>query len=129
MMLAYSGDEPAVCNHSVCIITSASGEQQYIADFTLEQFGCESESRSLKRSDYHDLVCSEFGGVCIGEEWYAEMERLTSDVQDEPFLYKVCQATRKTCGVVGTTSFEKLRRSEQTAWVRDRAIEAVLCCD
>jgi hypothetical protein len=31
--------------------------------------------------------------------------------------------------VVGTTSFEKLRGSEQTAWVRDRAIEAVLCCD
>jgi hypothetical protein len=68
MMLAYPGDEPAVCNHSVCIITSASGEQQYIADFTLEQFGYESESWFLKRSDYHDLVCSEFGRLCIDEE-------------------------------------------------------------
>ena len=128
MLLLYPHMGRVVCEHSVCIIASASGEQ-YIADFTLEQFGFDPDMWLMKRSDYHDLVCSGLSGVCIDEEWYADMERLTSDVQNEPLLYNICQATRRACGVVGTTSFEKLRGSEQVDWVRDRAIEAVLCYD
>lgn len=133
MLLTYPLVKPAVCEHSVCIIASTSGEQ-YIADFTLEQFGFASDMWLMKRSDYHDLVCSGFGGVCIDEEWHAEMERLTSDVQDQLFLYKACQATRKACGVVEThrsRSCGDCSRQTGCGIVRSRrccAMTSTACC-
>jgi hypothetical protein len=108
MLLVYPGQTKEVIQHSVCVITSATGEQ-YIADFTIEQFGYDGTMWFTKRSDYHRLVCSVYGGFSADDEWYEWMDGLTDDARDQTFLYKACQAARKACSVVGTEAFEKLK--------------------
>jgi hypothetical protein len=126
--LVYPGQKVEAIQHSVCLITSATGKQ-YIADFTIEQFGYDGSMWFTKRSDYHRLVCSGYGGLSADDEWYEWMDGLTDDGSDQTFLYKACQAARKACGMVGTKPFERLKGQERIDWMRDRAAEAVMSYD
>jgi hypothetical protein len=112
----------------VCIVTSAGGEQ-YIADSTIEQFGFDAEMWFMNRSEYHALVCGG-GGVKVADAWcYDDMHDMTSDVLEKPILYKICQATRKACGVIGDETFSTLQVHERMTWVRNCAIEALMHYD
>ncbi|KAF2865818.1 hypothetical protein BDV95DRAFT_651916 [Massariosphaeria phaeospora] len=83
--IVHSSDEPPqVYTHSVFAITSASGAQ-YIADFTIEQFGFDRSMWFMTCSDYMEQ-CSEDGNWWLHtEEDQLEMDsmRPPSDVQDE----------------------------------------------
>lgn len=123
--------EVEVGKHSVCVITSATGEQ-YVADFTIEQFGYDSAMWFMKRIDYHKWVCNGGCGISASEDWYEWMDMLTGDVEEQPFLYNIWQATRKACGVVGVVgakAFEELQGQERMSWMRERAVEAVIFYD
>jgi hypothetical protein len=106
--LVYPGQKVEAIQHSVCLVTSATGKQ-YIANFTIEQFGYDGSMWFTKRSDYHRLVCSGYGGLSADDEWFEWMNGLTDDGSDQTFLYKACQAARKACGMVGTKPFERLK--------------------
>jgi hypothetical protein len=65
----YADYAAKVRSHSFCLITSACGEQ-FVADFTIEQFGFGSEMVFMRRMEYQDEVYG--GGKVEGlavEEW------------------------------------------------------------
>jgi hypothetical protein len=86
MLLVLPGQTMEGIQHSVCVITSATGEQ-YIADFTIGQFGYDRSMWFTKRSDYHRLVCSGYGEFSVNDEWYEWMDGLTDDTGDQTVLY------------------------------------------
>lgn len=64
--------EPEVCQHSYLLITSATG-RQYVADFTLEQFGFETEMWFCVREEYEAMSrvkwCEEVSEAFIESHW------------------------------------------------------------
>jgi hypothetical protein len=64
--------EPEVCQHSYLLITSATW-QQYVADFTLEQFGFETEMWFCVCEEYEAMSrvewCEEVSEAFIESHW------------------------------------------------------------
>jgi hypothetical protein len=112
-------DEASLAYHSVCIVRSATGEQ-YIADFTIEQFGYPVDMWFMRWSEYRDKVCED-GGELADEEW----AEYTEEMSEGDDLYVLMHALREACRCVGDTIFRTVGEREREEYVIKCALGAV----
>jgi hypothetical protein len=105
------------------LITSEKGEQ-FIADFTVDQFVYGGEMWFTDRETYQDRVCGGWGDVYLAEEeWWVETGE---EVGDGMGIWAVCEAVRDGCGVICSREFRDMEDEERGEWLRDRVVADIL---
>jgi hypothetical protein len=108
--------------HSVFIITSATGNQ-YIADFTLEQFGFDANMWFMKKNDYYDQVTDK-------EYWrladQACVDEVEGSIAGDSDMLSMLLAVQEVAGYVNKAEYTALTEGNQEAWLENKAIQAVL---
>jgi hypothetical protein len=121
-ILHYPYEKPNTggIRHSVFAITTANREQ-YVADFTLEQFGYPAELWFLKKAEYAVRFAEVFATWCIASEQDMEANWETAHRDQRHIL--IC--TNAVCGEISWPSYRKLPADECMSWVEARAREIV----
>jgi len=123
-ILHYSDEEPVTRNgrHSVLAITTASGEQ-YIADFTIEQFGYPAELWFLQKADYFTRF------VEAGASWRVasaeDMDDAHCDIAECDIQQPIRTCIDAVCKEINWLSYYKLSAEERIPWLEARIRETV----
>lgn len=98
--------------HSVFVITTASREQ-YIADFTLEQYGLPAESWFLEKSEYMQRFTE--GVWCIASE--EDLDETDEMIASQPGEQHIRNCINAVCEEVNLPVYRSLPVDERMPWV------------
>jgi hypothetical protein len=123
-ILHYSDEEPVTRNarHSVLAITTASREQ-YIADFTLEQFGYPAGLWFLERAEYFTRF------VEAGASWRIataeDMDDAHCDIAECDIQQPIRTCIDAVCKEINWPSYYKLSAEDRIPWLEARTRETM----
>ncbi|KAF1915657.1 hypothetical protein BDU57DRAFT_279491 [Ampelomyces quisqualis] len=118
-LVRYGFEEAGLSFHSVCLVSTAGGEE-FVADFTLEQFGYPQDRWFMRWDEYRDGMCEDEGKVA-DQEWVDFTEKLSQGEN----LYVLRQALNEACKCVGDEVFRGLEEGEREGYVKKCALKAV----
>lgn len=114
ILIHYSDmDLEKVAMHSVFGITSSGGEQ-YIADFTIEQFGHNDDCWFTLKPDYLDRFVED-GDLRITTD--AEMAVTEEDISNDEFMSSIVATVKTICEQIDWKVYDKLPIQERQAGV------------
>jgi hypothetical protein len=115
-MFHYFPDEVRQGLHSVFIVTSTTGNQ-YIADFTLEQFDFEANMWFVKENDYYDQVTDKQYWRLADQDCVEEIE---GSIARHSAMLSTLLAVQEVAGYVDKAEYEELGEEDKEAWLKDR---------
>ncbi|KAJ4366763.1 hypothetical protein N0V83_007288 [Neocucurbitaria cava] len=118
ILIHYSDmDLEKVAMHSMFGITCSSGEQ-YIADFTIEQFGHDDDCWFTLKPDYLDRFVED-GDLRIATD--DEIVVTEEDVAGDEFMSSLVVTVKTICEEIDWKVYDGLPHQERRAWMESRA--------
>ena len=122
MLLHFDDKDPEICRHSVLAVTSKGGEQ-YIADFTVEQFGYPEEYWFMKKADYMEQCTRDGHWRLAGDDDLKAADQGAEDELEGDISTRLDNKVRETCRGLDWEKLEKLGRVERIEVVQRTARE------
>jgi hypothetical protein len=98
-------------------------KDERISDFSLGQFGFDADMWFMKENDYYDQVTNKKYWELAHQDCVDEIdESIVGSAEDSKMLRAVQGAT----GYVDEAEYRDLRVEEREAWLKDKAVQAVL---
>lgn len=121
ILIHYSSEGLSEPIHSVFGITSSSG-QQFIADFTIEQFGYEDDCWFSKKSDYLHH-CTKDGNFRLAAD--DEVADLEEDVPRNAHMSSFVETVKNVYDELDWKTYENLPQEERQSWVKTSTQEVL----
>jgi hypothetical protein len=105
--------------HSVFCITAKTGEQ-FVADFTVEQFGYDDTCWFMNKDEYL-AVCTTNGQCRVATD--SQIASVAQDHADNSYENGLTETLRAVCDNLGWSTFGNIPTDQRIAWVRSRVVE------
>lgn len=113
ILIHYSSEHLGEPIHSVFGITSSRGEQ-FIADFTIEQFGYEADCWFSRKSDYLHHCTQDGKFRLAADDEVAELEEVTAS---NTHMSSVVETAKTVYEQLNWKTYEDLPLQERKSWV------------
>jgi hypothetical protein len=126
LLLHFEDEKVETPAHSVLSVTCRNGEQ-YIADFTIEQFGYPSAAWFMAQNDYLEGCTTDGMWELAGDEVLGDLGvDLRTEVESQSTSKKWHAAVREVCYALNWDGIDILEKEERMDVVRRRAEEVFL---
>ncbi|CAO2649216.1 Nn.00g066010.m01.CDS01 [Neocucurbitaria sp. VM-36] len=118
-IIHYSDEELVEPLHSVFSVTTSNGKQ-FIADFTIEQFGYTDECWFSRKSEFLDYFTKD-GQLRLAADH--EILGMEEEVSDDAHMSGLVETAKVICEEIDWKIYEQLPQGERKQWVEARAQE------